>query len=138
MKTWTYGINTHSRTAHYWLEHGPWWAFFIRWLTDHLCDLTPAVPFPSFPTRDEDGKRTTLKEEWGDLAQWVHVALHMPLLTWAENHIQCLWISVPYEELKQRHYVEDKKFFDEAEQLEEEETANSPAGPSMTSSVLVL
>jgi len=124
MKSWTYGINTYYRTAHYELERGPWWAFFLRWLSDRLCDLIPALPFPPIPMHDEDGNRTTLKEQWGDLFQWVHTALHVPIFEWADNRIQRIWVEVPYEEIKQRHYAEDKAFFDEEEGLWEEETAS--------------
>lgn len=125
MKSWTYGINTYYRTAHYEIERGPWWAFFIRWLADCLCDFAPAIPFPPIPIHDEEGNRTTLREEWGDTFQWIHVALHMPIFERVERKIQRIWIPASYDEIKQRHYAEDKEFFDEAEKLwEGEETAS--------------
>lgn len=124
MKTWTYGINTYYRTAHYVIEQGPWWAFFIRWLADHLCDFIPRIPFPSIRIDDEERNKTTLKNEWGDLSQWVHVVIHAPVFKWVEGKIHCNLVPAPYEEIKQHYYTRDKQFFDEQESLFKEEKSS--------------
>lgn len=117
MKSWTYGINSHHRTASYELEEGPWWAFLVRWLSDRICDLVPAIPLPPLPLRDDEGQPSTLREQWGDTFQWVHTAVHVPIFEWAEGKIRRHLIDASYDEVRRRHYTEDRSFFDEEDSL---------------------
>lgn len=116
MKNWSYGINTYHWTASYSLEKGPWHAFLIERLIKRICSLIPHIPLPRIPIYDEENKEeTNWREYYRNFAQLFHLKIHMPIFNWARDRIRLIVLNVPYDELKERHYEEDKRFFDEQE-----------------------
>ena len=126
MKTWSYGINSLYRTASIDLQTGPWWVFALERAVGWCCDLAPAIPLPDAKMRLRDQEDielnggspwTTWKEWYGDLSQLFHGFVHMPVFNFCQNRIQSRIAGLDYDKAKEMFYEEDKKFWDEEQDM---------------------
>ena len=130
MKTWSYGINSLHRTASLDLQTGPWWVYALEWAVGWCCDLAPSIPLPDAKMRLRDQGDielnsghpwTTWKEWYGDLSQLFHCFVHMPVFDFCQRRIQSRIVWLDYDKAKEMFYKEDKKFWDEEQDLIEDQ-----------------
>ena len=126
MKTWSYGINSLYKTASIDLQIGPWWVFALERAVGWCCDLAPAIPLPDAKMRLRDQEDielsggspwTTWKEWYGDLSQLFHGFVHMPVFNFYQSRIQSRIVGLDYDKAKEMFYEEDKKFWDEEQDM---------------------
>jgi hypothetical protein len=126
MKTWSYGINSLYKTASIDLQTAPWWVFALEWAVGWCCDLAPALPLPDAKMRLRDQEDielnggspwTTWKEWYGDLSQLFHGFVHMPVFNFCQSRIQSRIVGLDYDNAKEMFYEEDKKFWDEEQDM---------------------
>src|SRR5271168_1748305 len=111
MKSW--GVSIGKDSTHLHLEEIPWYSLIIDEYLQPLCCLVLLrwgkkeytfhdVPLPRWPTWiDEDGNRTHLKEQFGDLGCIMHLYLIDPIWQWSwKQHIRDFSVPVPWETLK--------------------------------------
>jgi len=129
MRRWGYCINGYLKTASIFCEVAPFYIFWLEGIISTICAyLIPAIPFLKVPLRlrgDEvewnDGKRwTTCKDWWGDLSQWFHASVDMPVFDFCNKCKKHYSMEVPYRKLKKSFYEMSKDFWDEEEQFAKE------------------
>lgn len=60
---------------------------------------------------------TTWKEWYGDLSQLFHGFVHMPVFNFRQSRIQSRIVGLDYNKAKEMFYEEDKKFWDEEQDM---------------------
>lgn len=122
MRNWSYGINSIHRTAHILVEESSWWAFAIDRTIEWLCGIIPHIRFPKVKMRLKDAEEiefndgnewTTLHNWYGDINQFFHLYVHMPVFDFCYSRIKCKSIEIDYDRAKEMFYESDKKFWDE-------------------------
>ena len=103
MRNWCIGFNDVHKTATYYLEEGPAWAFWLRDASN--CGLVPKIPFPTWLHYydKETNSHYTWREWYGDLSQWFHVAVCDPTFQFSERRIRTIWFDEEFEQAKTRH-----------------------------------
>ncbi len=99
MRDWGIGTNNRYKTAHIYLETGPFWAFLGRDLSWILCDLIPAIPFPKTGKIVDEfvyGEVYNWNEWYGDLNSWWHIKIDDPLYGWFDKFIKIEFVKVKY------------------------------------------
>ena len=56
---------------------------------------------------------TTWKEWYGDLSQFFHCFVHIPIFNFCERIVQSRIVELDYDKIKEMFYEEDKRFWDE-------------------------
>lgn len=129
MKRWGYGINSYLKESTIFCEVAPFYIFWLEGIISTICGyLIPAIPFLKVPLRlkdDElewnDNKRwTTYKDWYGDLGQWFHCCVDMPIFDFCTKCQKHYSIDVSYRKLRKSFYKMDKDFFDEEESRADE------------------
>ena len=122
MKKWGYGINSFHRTAHIYIEKSSWWVFAIDRTIEWLCGIIPPISFPKVKMRLKDAEDietndgsewTTLQDWYGDISQFSHLRVHMPVFDFCSSKIECKSIEIDYDQAREMFYESDKKFWDE-------------------------
>jgi hypothetical protein len=108
MERWTIGTNSIHKTAMIYKEVGPWWVFFIEWLSISLCDLLhklPPIPLPNceicrdcFTGSDllEPGEMTTIREWYGDFQSMWCIKVDSPIIQWCYHKYVRIKIPIEY------------------------------------------
>ncbi len=113
MKIWSYGINSYYKTADITIDILPWYIHLLDSLFNIICgNLIPPIPFPSFIKVKRDDDIYTLREWYGDLRQWFHCIIHVPIFDYiyASKRFKHLIIEVDYDKCKATFKDVDKKF----------------------------
>ena len=88
--------------------------------------MAPSIPLPDAKMRLRDQGDielnsghpwTTWKEWYGDLSQLFHCFVHMPVFDFCQRRIKSRIVELDYDKAKEMFYEEDKKFWDEAQEL---------------------
>ena len=129
MKRWGYCINSYHKTANIYCEIAPFYIFWLEGIVQNICGyLIPAIPFLKIPLRlkddelewNDDKRWTTYKDWYGDLSQWFHAFVDMPVFNFCNKFEKHYSIDVPYHKLRKSFYKIDKEFFDQEEQSAKE------------------
>lgn len=121
MKSWSYGINTHFKTASVFLREGPWWAFFLDWFADHSCGLIPEWHLPVIKNRRlvVNGEETTFGEYYGTLHDLYHMFVCQKLMFFADSKVTTKALQVEWDKCRELFYERDKAYWDAELQDEE-------------------
>jgi len=129
MERWGLGINSYHKTAHIWCDVAPFYIFWLDDIMTAICGyLILSIPFPRIPLRlkddemeDNDDKRWTTWRDWyGDLSQWFHLYMHIPIFDFCNKCEKHYWLEVPYRKTRKIFYEMDKDYWDEEEQQAKE------------------
>jgi len=97
MERWGVAVNSVYKTGHVYRQVGPWYIFFIEWLSETLCDFfgrLPSIPLPNWTIcRDcflgsdllDPGETTTLSAFYGDISDLLHCKIHEPIFQWCHK-----------------------------------------------------
>jgi len=97
MERWSVAVNSVYKTGHVYRQVGPWYIFFIEWLSSWVCDIfhrLPSVPLPKWTICNDcflgddlldPGETSTLKEWYGDIAGLVHSRIDDPIFQWCHK-----------------------------------------------------
>jgi len=97
MRKWGYGINSFHKTAYIWVEESSWWVFALDRTIEWLCGIIPHISFPRIRMKLKDaediefndGSEWTTWQEWyGDLNQYFHCIVHMPVFNYCYSQDQ--------------------------------------------------
>jgi len=130
MRKWGYGINSFHKTAYIWVEKSSWWVFALDRSIEWFCGIIPHIRFPKIRMKLKDAEDieindgtewTTWQDWYGDLSQYFHCIVHMPIFNYCYSKIKCKSIEIDYDLAKETFYESDKKFWDWEISLNEED-----------------
>ena len=129
MERWSIAVNDVYKYGHVSRSVGPWYIFFIEWLSSFFCDKLyrlPSVPLPKWTICRDcflgsdllDPKETsTLKEFYGDIAGLFHLKIDDPILQWCHRRYKETRMDADIDDLA----VFETWWLDEEEEDEEEQ-----------------
>ncbi|MFW5847987.1 MAG: hypothetical protein ACOCVF_03640 [bacterium] len=104
MRMWNFGINNLYKTGCYYLEEGPWYAFFAREGIMIICNIIPSfpIPFGSKIKIKDDGEEYTAKDYYGDINVWFHLNICVKIFNWSQNKLIIYIVDADYDDLKEK------------------------------------
>lgn len=111
MERWSIASNSLFKKASIYHESGPWYLFFIEWLSVFICDWFPPIPLPRWTiTRDswlgddliKEGEVTTLQDFYGNTRDLWHIKVDDPILQWVWKKYKRNCLELNYEEAAQK------------------------------------
>lgn len=132
MKSWSYGMNGYKRTAHIFLDEGPFYLFILGWIVDTVDEVLSflEIPLPKIAMRlkdlgdieDNDGKEwTTWYDQYGYWCCLYSLFIWSPVWAWiTKRMVGNRVIEVPYDKMRELFYEDDKKWWDNEEEAVEE------------------
>jgi hypothetical protein len=132
MKTWSYGINCHSRLGSVELVERPWWlalaewfAFWVDWAWLSEVDL-PNWPKIAWEGADEP---CSPREWWGTVGGAVNAYVTNPLYQWVWRHPRNRHreVDLGYDKVRELFYADAPEFFDGHEERWKEDESASEA-----------
>lgn len=119
MRTWSYGGNPLPQFLYgsVTLVEMPWWLWLTEQFTDRSCGWIPEIPFPNWPKLhfDKDHPEYTYspKTWYGDLSQFYHVCVCLPMFEWIWKHPKRkeYHFEVGWTKLKEVMQTENPKYF---------------------------
>lgn len=106
MERWTVTSNSHFETAYIYHEVGPWYLFFIEWLTMTICDWIPPIPFPKWKITNQSllgddyiNEETNLKDWYGNLRNFWHLKIDNRILQWVWKKFKVESLEIDYKEV---------------------------------------
>jgi len=130
MRDWQIGFSKDGPV--YIIEEGPWWAFFLEWLSESgplSCGHIPRIPFPNIGKIKDIDEETgeirgvhTWKEWHGTLQDWWHVYIDSPLTQiWFKHMTHVPSIDLSVELLKEAHPKDYKRWLEHRKEMDEDD-----------------
>lgn len=126
MRYWSYAINSYYKTATIYLEEASMFILFLERMVEFLCDIFSVVGLPHIPwvlfdktsIEFNSGERKIYLDEWhGTLGSVFCMLIHSPVISFCDKYKKRIGYEADYNEVKKLFYNENKKFFDEHEEI---------------------
>lgn len=133
MRRFSYGINSHYKTAHINIDIAPFYIFWLDSIVGFICSYFPRIPLPKIPflfldksnIEFNDGKKwSNLKDWYGNLSAILGFHIYNPISDFCWKRQEHRFMKIDYDEVQKCFENLDKKFWDSQEDIGIEEDEN--------------